>query len=75
MNQKLTDWFPPHIKPVRVGWYHTGLHDYDPRSNQGLEAKINLWWDGKLWRLSEHGHEIVFQAKWWRGIKNDLRKI
>lgn len=42
---KLTPWFPPEIKPIRVGWY------------QRKWRKDNDWfanyWDGAHWHHSE----------------------
>lgn len=42
MTEKLTDWFPPSIKPVRVGVYQ--------REHRG-RAKWARW-DGKSWNLT-----------------------
>jgi len=38
---KLTPWFPPEIKPVRVGWYETYVHD------KGL--KRMRYWNRRSW--------------------------
>ena len=45
---KLTNWFHPSIKPVHKGWYHTGLHDFNPTTIY-LESGVNWWWNGSKW--------------------------
>jgi hypothetical protein len=67
-KQELTDWYPPHIKPVRVGWYHTGLRNENPK-NGGSELNQNLWWNGMEWSTYENGLRLLYQNRWWRGIK------
>lgn len=42
-GQKLTDWFPPEIKPVRVGVYQVG-------ETEGLSDPDGYsYWDGFHW--------------------------
>lgn len=37
---KLTEWYPAHIKPVRVGWYEIGT--------VGASEGELMFWDGSL---------------------------
>lgn len=37
---KLTPWFPPHIKPVRVGWYNASAY---------RKTHIIRYWNGQRW--------------------------
>ena len=68
-KETLTDWFPPHIKPVRVGRYHTGCGSCDPRYNEESESPYNWWWDGEGWRaFPNYPQQNEFQDRWWRGI-------
>lgn len=39
---KMTGWFPPHIKPVRVGEYIAITTKL---------AYVRRWWDGNRWSL------------------------
>lgn len=68
-KQELTDWYPPHIKPVRVGWYHTGFSFNNPTNNARNESDGNWWWDGSIWLIDEDGEICYAQDRWWRGIK------
>lgn len=65
---ELTDWFPPHIKPVRPGWYHTGNWHHCPVWDEIKESRFNWYWDGKSWKESENSFESVCQDRWWRGL-------
>lgn len=65
---QLTDWFPPEIKPVHIGWYHTGNADSNPNAKGGTESKFNWYWDGKYWRESPQGSSFFYaQDRYWRG--------
>jgi len=64
-KQKMTEWFPSHIKPMRVGWYHTRVNN--------CESDFNWWWDGRAWRLSTLGHIASHQNRDWRGLTKHKR--
>lgn len=65
---KLTPWFPPHIKPVRQGFYNTGLDNYEP-IDRTWESNFNWWWDGEKWLGTKTGYTPTSQKRWWRGIE------
>ena len=65
---ELTDWFPPHIKPVHVGWYHTGCGDYKPDEDTDTESDYNWYWDGNKWTASPDGFICSIQNRYWRGL-------
>lgn len=68
-KETLTDWFHPHIKPVRVGWYHTGCGSCDPRFEKEGESIDNWWWNGEYWTaFPDESEPIYHQDRWWRGI-------
>ena len=67
---KMTDWFPPHIKPVREGVYEikfTAVRSYQP---------MYATWNGLKWSRASHyasgGWHEKFrgadQDKYWRGF-------
>ena len=62
---KLTPWYPPHIKPVRVGVYET------------LRKGCFQYWNGEWWgywsstkkdAFGLNGGKSVFQHPRWRGL-------
>lgn len=58
---KLTPWFPPHIKPVRVGWYIATVNK---------DNTISRWWDGSNWNYgatTDTAH-CIMQERNWRGL-------
>lgn len=64
---KLTEWYPAHIKPVRVGWY-------DTLDNDGSYSQLRWYFDGRKWCWF-HDNDIkktkvicVFQKRPWRGL-------
>lgn len=66
MEQKLTDWFPPEVKPARVDVYETNA---GPNTYQ--------YWNGKFWGLYESTPDFAFafsydkimvQSPRWRGL-------
>jgi hypothetical protein len=60
MTAQMTEWYPPEIKPVRVGVYKTWY---------GL-IKKDAFWDGRVWRALG-GYELAFQDRGWRGLAAD----
>lgn len=70
-NPELTPWFPPEVKPVRVGWYETHM----------LKSIVgHSFWAGNKWSntyFGESWNEInlrsisfdgAIQKKTWRGL-------
>ena len=66
MSDTLTPWYPPHIKPVRVGVYETN-------------TRIGRYqhWNGKFWGLFDPDAELAadshdcrsfYQSPSWRGL-------
>ena len=67
---KMTDWFPPDVKPVHKGWYHTSRGGKSPE-NESDESMFNWYWDGEKWGAVYDNHEAFIsevQNRWWRGI-------
>lgn len=60
---KLTVWYPPEIKPARVGWY-----DLFSGGNEVYYFVMRCFWDGQIWRYL--GREVRGRHKW-RGLAND----
>jgi hypothetical protein len=64
MSRKMkTDWFPPNIKPVHVGWYES---DYI-KLHGNVSAWSKLYWDGQNWLWGPNGNLCMFKHRWWRG--------
>ena len=55
---KLTDWYPPQIKPVHEGWYDTGA------------AGNRSYWNGHYWSAPKGFFMLAKQIQdiCWRGI-------
>jgi hypothetical protein len=72
---KMTDWFPPHIKPVRKGVYQI---KYTKKQNPTYNAMYATW-DGVRWsvgsyKLSDGYHkkfDMANQKKFWRGFTKE----
>lgn len=63
----LTDWFPPEVKPVRVGWYQ---RKYDLEE----EREFPDYWDGADWFVASKGGEIICKSASthpWRGLSRN----
>jgi hypothetical protein len=67
MTAQMTEWYPPEIKPVRVGWYQDG---YELVPNCVHAFEMLSWWDGKVWRWREGGIRIN-QHHHWCGLAAD----
>ncbi len=73
---KVTQWFPPDVKPAYKGWYHTSAFGVDPTSHRELESAYNWYWNGSKWvyPLPKENpfHSKVLtaavQQRYWRGI-------
>jgi hypothetical protein len=71
---KLTDWFPPEVKPVRVGVYE---RKFGSSENCGL-----CKWNGKAWfwrcktpfDASTESVKSGFQELPWRGLTENPEK-
>lgn len=68
MTDNLTPWYPPHIKPVRVGVYETDS-----------ESEAYQHWNGEWWGYCAHNKELAFFVRdaksshrfpRWRGLKS-----
>jgi hypothetical protein len=75
MEEK-TDWYPPEIKPVRVGVYET----LTAEENQWGDAPHYNYWDGEDFCISGttlerallykgHGHSLF--TLYWRGLSKE----
>lgn len=65
--QKITDWFSPDTRPVRVGWYHTSAYEADPTGKALQESAFNWWWDGRFWKMNPADVKSDLQRRYWRG--------
>jgi hypothetical protein len=67
---KLTEWYPPHIKPAYVGYYQLSRSGSGGRE-LGFQG-IPQWWDGNQWC---HGVDplwpLCFQNREWRGMEKE----
>ena len=52
-----TDWFPPEIKPVYVGWYQCEC------------CYQRFWWEDAKWWVEPELLQSRFQEFSWRGLK------
>ena len=69
--RRYTEWFPPEIKPVRVGVYETSLMS-------GWHLCGFTYWDGNMWSNQQLWPKTAYkqrdykvdalQAKPWRGL-------
>ena len=68
---EMTDWFPPHIKPV-----HKGVYEITFTSRHNMYAPMYATWNGFRWSVASHGKNDVYhtrfldaeQNKYWRGF-------
>lgn len=58
---KLTPWFPPSVKPVRVGKYSRKFPGRNYRD----------YWDGEEWLTHMGGIPLADQGRPWRGLAED----
>jgi len=59
---KLTGWFPPEIKPARIGLYECKWSD------------LNWYWNGSAWRNAGNSFDCTLQNRYWRGLASDPAK-
>ena len=70
MTRKLSPWFPPEIKPVRVGWYDVANLKLPPN----FSPPWFMFWNGAKWtgygsKPYELRHEGEYiQDVYWRGL-------
>lgn len=57
----LTEWYEPHLKPVRAGEYEAAVFDC------GWLYEWRIFWDGAQWREKPNGEVLANQAQTWRG--------
>ena len=67
---KMTDWFPPHIKPV-----HIGVYEIKYTSKVAYGSNMYATWNGEKWssgsyNLCDKYHQLfnANQDKHWRGF-------
>jgi hypothetical protein len=65
----VTPWFPPHIKPVRVGEYEIESV-YADLGKTSFKAP----WDGTFWH-SKEGYRLAEQDRRWRGLASDPSQV
>lgn len=65
---KLTPWFHPDVKPVHVGFYHTGKASECPIGNKESESDYNWYWDGNYWIARDECSPTYTQNRYWRGL-------
>ena len=63
-NRNRTAWYPPNIRPVRVGWYETSS---DPKEYYLLE-----WWDG-FYFCDHQGNRYLGGKLFWRGLTEQAK--
>ena len=71
---KMTPWFPPHIKPVHKGLYEIKFTDMNLK---GVDDPMYATWNGLRWSSASYqksgGYHKMFygvtQDKYWRGFK------
>lgn len=71
VEPEYTDWFPPDVKPVHVGFYESGGFQSQPWAYEPGEETIRFYWDGHLWLGAEGGYIVERQGRWWRGLAHD----
>lgn len=68
MTDKLTPWYPPHIKPVRVGVYET-----DAFFEVVDGVAVFQYWNGRYWGTYS-GKEIkAATMSWWESKHQNVR--
>jgi hypothetical protein len=61
-------WYPPHTKPVRVGWYDASCFKPDP-----TYTPPRFWWDGERWFNHINNALAREQCRYWRGLARKPR--
>jgi len=79
-KEQLTGWYPPHIKPVRVGVYETRLPGWNEVWG-GSSFKCFKHWDGEFWGYASEtideaqiyaDQQSISQHNYWRGLKTEI---
>jgi hypothetical protein len=68
-----TEWYPPHIKPVRVGLYETRNRPIDwPEAPSHVYMD---WWDGFAFCEVGTGNRLMewSSAVHWRGLTEEVK--
>lgn len=55
---KLTEWYRPDQKPVRVGWYERLMY----------KSRFMDYWNGEEFLYGKRGWACILQELPWRGI-------
>ena len=64
-DDMLTEWFPPHLNPVHVGFYQRDYSDC-------FITSIPDYWDGKYWLIGRKDGQAIERTSYrlpWRGLK------
>jgi len=64
---KLTQWFHPSVKPVRVGFYETGFGNEEAVKDADASPFL-WWWNGSYWLASDTFEIVRYQERYWRGL-------
>lgn len=68
MSSLMTGWYPPDMKPARIGFY-------DVNGTRPMKTSKPLpvrgYWDGNRWHYPMEGHVPHFQDFYWRGLAAD----
>lgn len=63
-TEKVTPWYPPHIKPVRNGLYQATMYTNNPASDAPY-----MQWNGERWMNPYNGGKpCEEQSRAWRGL-------
>jgi hypothetical protein len=68
----LTDWYPPEVDPVHVGFYS---RQYGDGSDQDPGILRPDYWDGKAWRYAQDCEvtgDITLCRRPWRGLSEPV---
>lgn len=64
-RSEVTEWYPAHIKPIHVGYYHTRADEFSRE-----ESMYCWWWDGEFWRHHKGDQACHWQMRPWRGLRS-----
>jgi hypothetical protein len=76
MSKKMTPWFPPHIKPMRVGVYQIKFNYTMPRTESMYATWNGRRWSNMSYVKSGDWHKVFIgaeQKKHWRGFTEEQK--
>lgn len=74
---KKTEWYPPYIKPARIGWYEVKTRYPDSFVGKYRYFNGRGWrWDGDMGNIGSTRYEAAFgdEHDRWRGLANNPKK-